>query len=265
MRIFSEFLFCRRCAIIFLPVLIFSVTVFVFRILDSSKVSHTEQESTDDFSELSVDEPELDSSYEVLVTVSKFPNLVNILDLDNTFIVDLKYATADNFTGIVLYDDIDAAYLHPEVAQMLVEAHRYLKELHPDSGFRFIVYDAARPLSVQQLMWERVKDTPYHRYVAHPDRRSLHNFAAAVDLTIANRSGVPLDMGTIFDHFGRAAGINNEEELVRQGILTRQHIQNRELLRKVMRHAGFRTISGEWWHFNACSLQEAMQRYELIE
>ncbi len=182
-------------------------------------------------------------------------HLVNIHDMDSTILVDLKYATTDNFTGTILYEDIDGAYLQPDFARMLAEAHRYLKTLHP--GLRLLVYDAFRPLSVQRAMWEHVKDTKYHRYVADPDRLSLHNFGAAVDLTIADSLGQPLDMGTPFDHFGRAAGISNEQELVEQGVLTVQQVQNRLLLRQVMHHAGFRSISGEWWHFNACSLQEA--------
>ena len=195
----------------------------------------------------------------------EFSNLVNIRDIDSAILVDLKYSTTDNFTGMILYDDFDDAYLQPDVALMLVEAQRYLRTLH-DEDLRLLVYDAARPLSVQRTMWERVKDTPFHRYVANPnERHSLHNFAAAVDVTIADSSGVPWDMGTKFDHFGRAAGINDEEGLIEQGLLTRQHVQNRQLLRKVMLHAGFRSISGEWWHFNACSLQEATQRYTLIE
>jgi D-alanyl-D-alanine dipeptidase len=190
-------------------------------------------------------------------------NLVKIRDVDNSILVDLKYATTDNFTGMVLYDGFDGACLQPDVAQMLTEAHRYLKTLHP--GLRLLVYDAVRPVSVQRIMWERVKDTPYHRYVAHPDRLSLHNYGAAVDLTLADSLGQPLDMGTPFDYFGRAAGISDEEGLIRQGILNRQQVQNRQLLRQVMRYAGFRSISGEWWHFNACSLQDAKQRYTLIE
>ena len=188
---------------------------------------------------------------------------LNLVKLDSSILVDLKYATTDNFTGIVLYEDFDGAYLQAEVALMLVEAQRYLKMLRPE--LRLLVYDAVRPLSVQRIMWERVKDTKYHRYVAHPDRLSLHNFGAAVDLTLADNLGQPLDMGAPFDHFGRTAGINDEENLIRQGLLTRQHVQNRQLLRQVMRHAGFRAISGEWWHFNACSLQEAKQRYTLVE
>ena len=187
----------------------------------------------------------------------------NLIKLDCSILVDLKYATTDNFTGMVLYDGFNGAYLQPDVAHMLVDAQRYLKMLHPE--LRLLVYDAVRPLSVQRVMWECVKDTKYHRYVAHPDRLSLHNFGAAVDLTIANSLGQPLDMGTPFDHFGRAAGISDEEGLIRQGLLTRQQVQNRQLLRQVMHRAGFRSISGEWWHFNACSLQEAKQRYTLVE
>ena len=201
---------------------------------------------------------------DTLPTILKLPerfHLVNIRDMDSTILVDLKYATADNFTGMVLYDDLDGAYLQPDVALMLAEAHRYLKTLHP--GLRLLVYDAVRPLSVQRIMWERVKDTKYHRYVAHPDRLSLHNYGAAVDLTLADSLGQELDMGTPFDHFGRAAGISDEPGLVRQGLLNKQQMQNRQVLRQMMRHAGFHSISGEWWHFNACSLQEAKQRYAL--
>ena len=189
-------------------------------------------------------------------------NLVNINDIDNTILVDLKYATTDNFTGMILYKDLDGAYLQTDVAIMLAKAHSYLKESYP--GLRLLIYDAVRPLSVQRMMWEAVQNTMFHRYVAHPDRTSLHNYGAAVDLTLADSTGCPLDMGTPFDHFGRAAGISNEHELMVQGLLNEQQVRNRQLLREVMHHAGFRSISGEWWHFNACSLQEAKQRYKLI-
>lgn len=190
-------------------------------------------------------------------------HLVNVCDLDGTVGVDLKYATTDNFTGKVLYEDIDGAYLRQDVAAMLVEAHRQLKRVRPD--LRFLIYDAVRPLSVQRAMWEYVKDTKYSRYLAHPDRTGLHNYGAAVDLTLADSLYRPLDMGTPFDHFGKAAGITAEQELTAQGLLNEQQVQNRRLLREVMLHAGFRTVGGEWWHFNACSLREAQQRYALIE
>lgn len=190
-------------------------------------------------------------------------SLVNVQDLDSTLLVDIKYAGTDNFTGKVLYTNLDKAYLQTEVANMLVEAHRYLKEKHP--GLRFLIYDAARPLCIQEEMYEVVKNTPYHRYVAHPDKHSLHNYAAAVDLSIAGTDSIPLDMGTPFDFFGKAAGPSHEKELLEQGVLSTTQLSNRQLLREAMRHAGFRSIGGEWWHFNACSLSEAKQKYPLIE
>ncbi|MDR0814187.1 MAG: M15 family metallopeptidase, partial [Bacteroidales bacterium] len=130
--------------------------------------------------------------------------LVRILDIDTAVIIELKYATADNFTGQVLYDDAEA-YLQRNVAEMLHTAGVYLQTVRPD--LRLLVYDAARPLSVQQKMWEKVKDTPYRNYVARPDRTGLHNYGAAVDITLCNKQGQALDMGTPFDYFGEAAGV----------------------------------------------------------
>jgi len=72
-------------------------------------------------------------------------------------------------------------------------------------------------------------------------------------------------MGTPFDYFGAKAGINHEDSLLRVGALTREQINNRHILRNAMRQAGFYPIEGEWWHFNACSLSEAKERYLLIE
>jgi len=236
-----------------------AVTVVVFLVVKKKYVED------DIFIEAVVsEEEEVDKTEDAknINTCEMFKTLVNIQDIDSAIFVELKYATVDNFTGVVLYENLDIAYLQYDVALMLAEAHRYLKTLNPE--LRFLVYDAVRPLSVQQIMWDRVKDTPFYRYIAPPERLSLHNFGAAVDLTIADSLGQPLDMGTPFDHFGRAAGISEEDLLIEQGILTQQQVQNRQLLRKVMQHAGFITISGEWWHFNACSLQEAKERYTLV-
>ena len=188
---------------------------------------------------------------------------VNVQRLDTTLYVNLKYATTDNFTGVVLYDALTRAYLHPVAAEKLVKAHQLLKEYDPE--LRLLVYDGARPLSVQRRMYDVVKDTPLHSYVAHPDRTGLHNYGMAVDLTICDTSGEALDMGTPFDYFGRAAAIRDEEGLVREGLLTNQQVENRRLLRRIMIEAGFLSILGEWWHFNAVPLYEARAKYQLIE
>lgn len=189
--------------------------------------------------------------------------LVNIKELDATILSDLKYGTTDNFTKTVLYDTLLNIYLHPVAAGKLVKAQRYLKGINPD--FSLLVYDAVRPLSVQKKMYKVVQNTPYALYVANPVRTGLHNYGMAVDLTICDKQGIPLDMGTAFDFFGKAAGINKEQELVNEDILTRQQVKNRKLLRKVMVQAGFLTIRGEWWHFNAVSLNEAKRSYRVIE
>lgn len=74
--------------------------------------------------------------------------LVNIAELDNSITVKLMYTQADNFTGEVLYDDLSEAYLHPDAAYALVKAQEALKQLHP--SYNLVVYDAARPMSVQK-------------------------------------------------------------------------------------------------------------------
>jgi len=188
---------------------------------------------------------------------------VDIQKLDPTILVDLKYATDDNFTGQVIYADLHQAYLHPDAAAKLVKAQQLLQEQHPD--FALLVYDAARPLHIQQLLWDAVKDTPLNRYVANPETTGLHNYGMAVDVTIADSLQIPLDMGTPFDYFGKKAGINHEESLLAAGLLTQEQINNRRLLRGIMRQAGFYAIEGEWWHFNACSLGVARERYRVIE
>lgn len=189
--------------------------------------------------------------------------LKNIHTLDSTIHVDLKYATTDNFTKEILYDDLTEAYLHPIAAQKLAKAQQLLKEIDPDLSL--LVYDAGRPMSVQKKMYKVVQNTPYREYVADPSKTGMHNYGMAVDLTICRSDGTALDMGTPFDFFGKAAGINQEEQLLNEGLLTREQINNRKLLRKVMTEAGFITIRGEWWHFNAVSRSEAKRDVKVIE
>lgn len=177
--------------------------------------------------------------------------------------VELKYATTDNFTGVVLYDNMQHAYLHPVALKKLKKAQAILKKSQP--GLSLLVYDAVRPLSVQKRMFEVVKGTPQQAYVANPAKTGLHNYGMAVDLTICDAKAFPLDMGTPFDYFGKAAAIRDEEGLVRDGLLTEKQMQNRRLLRKVMIEAGFYVIQGEWWHFNAVTLDQARRNYKVIE
>lgn len=189
--------------------------------------------------------------------------LVKIKTIDISIQVELKYATNDNFTQTILYDSLTNAYLHPIAAEKLIKAQHLLKKIDP--SLSLLIYDAVRPLSIQRKMYNVVQNTPYNKYVANPTRTGLHNYGIAVDLTICDKNNMPLDMGTPFDFFGRKAGISEEEILIQEGKLTKQQVTNRKLLRSIMKQAGFLTIRGEWWHFNAISLAEAKKKTKLIE
>lgn len=191
--------------------------------------------------------------------------LINIHDLDTSIIVELKYSTTDNFLGKDVYGGMKNAYFQPDVAEMLVSSQKFLKSIHPE--FSLIVYDAARPRSIQQKMWDAI-DAPFRekiKFLANPANGSIHNFGAAVDVSIVDAEGKPLDMGAGFDYMGELAYPSLEEEMLEQGRLEPIHIENRRLLRRVMRHGGFWGIQSEWWHFNACSRAEARERYQIIE
>ena len=190
--------------------------------------------------------------------------LVDVSTLDAGIKVQMVYATPYNFMGKVLYEDLNRAYLQPDVAQKLLAAYKALQKLRPD--LTLIVYDAARPVSIQREMWNMVKGTDWDYYVANPEKGGgMHNFGAAVDLSLMDCTGKTLEMGTPYDYFGEEANIDKEEELVRKGLITPRELKNRLLLRKIMTEAGFRTVKSEWWHFNSCSLDEAKQRYNIIE
>lgn len=177
--------------------------------------------------------------------------------------IDLKYTTADNFVGTVLYGDLKEAFLHPDAMRCLKKAQKLLKAERPE--YSLIVYDAGRPMSVQKRMWNKVKGTNKQKYVSNPARGGgLHNYGLAVDITIIDGNGIPLPMGTEFDHLGYEAGITNEQALVKRGKISKKELQNRLLLRKVMKKAGFRPLPSEWWHFNYCSRNHAKQHYKVM-
>lgn len=189
---------------------------------------------------------------------------VNVRELDPTLQVSLMYARADNFVGSVLYDDLRQAYLHPEAAAALVKAQKRLKQLRPELSLK--IYDAARPMRIQQKMWNKVKNTSMKIYVSNPAHGGgLHNYGLAVDITLCDAKGDSLPMGTKIDHLGVAAHIDQESLLVAKGTISKRAQQNRQLLRQVMRYAGFKPLRTEWWHFNFKSRAEAKRLYKVIK
>ena len=181
---------------------------------------------------------------------------VNVAEQDSSILVSLMYARSDNFTGKLLYNDLREAYLHKDAIAPLLKAQRLLHEVHPD--YNLIIFDAARPMHVQQQMWDVVKGTKQQIYVSNPARGGgLHNYGLAVDISIVNTQGDTIPMGTKVDHLGREAHTDYTA-------ISPEALQNRRLLIHVMREASFRSLPTEWWHFNLVSRNEARQKYKVI-
>lgn len=181
---------------------------------------------------------------------------VNVVEQDSSIRVSLMYAREDNFTGKLLYQDLKEAYLHPDAIAPLLRAQQLLRQRHPD--YSLIIFDAARPMHVQQQMWEVVKGTRQQNYVSNPAYGGgLHNYGLAVDISIVNAKGDTIPMGTKVDHLGREAHTDYTA-------ISEEALQHRRLLMKVMRQAGFRSLPTEWWHFNLVSRQTAREKYHVI-
>lgn len=201
---------------------------------------------------------------EDLDTYLRSKGMVDISELDSTIRVQLVYASPDNFLGKPVYAGITRAWLHPDAAKKLVAAQQMLKKEYPE--LTLVVYDAARPMEVQRKMWAMVRGTDKVNYVSNPSNGGgLHNYGMAVDVTILDKDDRPLPMGTPFDFFGEEAHTNNENALLAAGRITNEAFENRRLLRRIMRNAGFRVIPYEWWHFNACSRAEARESYPVLD
>ena len=191
--------------------------------------------------------------------------LINVQVKEPGILVELKYSSTDNFLNTDVYGELENAYLQPDVLIKLQKAYQYL--IDKDSSLTFIIYDATRPVSVQQKMWDIVQENypEKSKYVSNPKNGSLHNYGAAVDITVATKNGVALDMGTPYDFFGEAAEPQLENILLANGTLSELQIQNRKILREVMVKAGFVQLPSEWWHYNSCSREQAKVLYKILE
>ena len=162
-------------------------------------------------------------------------SLVEITPQSHDVRIELKYATADNFTGKPVYRRDARCYLHTEAAAALARAVTLAKT----QGYRFIIYDAFRPTEVQWKLWEH---TPDPNFLADPRRGSPHSRGTAIDLTLCHWDFTPLDMGTAFDefhprsHHGRLDIDANAQ-------------RNRLLLMGIMTTAGWDFYRNEWWHY----------------
>lgn len=152
--------------------------------------------------------------------------------------------------------------LHPIAAEKFLKACNILSKEKP--GWKFIVFDAFRPLSVQKKLYRHVKGTPKAHYVAYPTF-SIHCYGFAIDLSILDAEGKAIDMGTEFDDFTQLAEPRYEAKNLKEGKLTKEQISNRMLLRSIMKRAGFHQLQREWWHYEALPQHVVRQRYKQLD
>jgi len=191
--------------------------------------------------------------------------LVNIQDIINGILIDVRYSSENNFMHRDVYGALNRIYLQPSVAADLQKSQEKLKSI--DSTLTLLVFDGVRPRSVQQYMWDilEMPSSEKSKFVSNPKNGSLHNYGAAVDLTIADSDGNPLDMGADYDEIGTIAYPKYEKAYLDSGMISTAQIANRELLRTVMKAGGFWGIQTEWWHFNRYNRERAKELFEIVE
>jgi D-alanyl-D-alanine dipeptidase len=164
--------------------------------------------------------------------------LVELVKLDPTIKLDIRYATTNNFLGTPLYTQA-RAFLQQPAAEALLRAHRELKA----HGYGLIIHDGYRPWYVTEIFWEATPDDK-KIFVANPAEGSRHNRGCAVDLSLYDlQTGKEVKMPSGYDEMTRRAYANyvggTPEERAR-----------RALLRRAMEKQGFTVNPDEWWHFD---------------
>jgi len=174
-------------------------------------------------------------------------SLVDIQTINPNIVLDIRYATTNNFLEEQLYPVAKCA-LRKEVAEQLSQVQNDLEEI--DLGLK--VFDCYRPLSVTKKMWEVLPDS---RYVANPERGSRHNRGAAVDVSLVDlKTGIELEMPTDYDDFSEKAWRDyegNKPEVK----------ENSDLLASMMKERGFEPLITEWWHFDF----EGWEKYSILD
>ena len=170
-------------------------------------------------------------------------DFVRIMDYIPDIAIDLKYATADNFTGTVIYDFNDA-YLRYGTVKKLAVAQEKLKSM----GYRIKIWDTYRPFSAQEKLWQVC---PNPRYVANPaNGMKAHNLGGTIDMTIVTLDGEEVEMPTGFDDFSLKADRDYSD-------VSETAATNAMMLEQVMTECGFKGYQGEWWDYSDTTAYEA--------
>lgn len=165
-------------------------------------------------------------------------DLVELVSLDSTLRLDIRYAGTDNFMSSVFYSS-PRAFLQRAAAEALVRAHQSLRA----RGYGLLIHDGYRPWYVTKMFWDATPDS-LRLFVADPSQGSRHNRGAAVDLTMVDlATGEPVEMPGVYDEFSPRSFPDYPGGTSRQRWL-------RQLLRQAMEAQGFTVYPAEWWHFD---------------
>jgi D-alanyl-D-alanine dipeptidase len=165
-------------------------------------------------------------------------DLVELVTLDSTIKLDIRYATTRNFLSTPLYSQA-RAFLQRPAAQALVRVQHALRR----EGYGLLIHDAYRPWYVTKIFWDATSPEN-HKFVADPAVGSRHNRGCAVDLTLVDlKSGEPITMPSLYDEMSARAYPTFDGGPAEPRRL-------RELLRRHMEAEGFDVYEFEWWHFD---------------
>jgi D-alanyl-D-alanine dipeptidase len=165
-------------------------------------------------------------------------DLIELVKLDKTIKLDIRYATANNFVGRAVYNEA-RAFLQRPAAEALLKVHKKLKK----ENLGLVIFDGYRPWSITKLFWE-VTPEDKRKFVANPKTGSRHNRGCAVDLSLYDlKTGKLIEMPSGYDEFSERASPDYTGG-------TQTERKNRDFLRKMMEAEGFIVNSNEWWHFD---------------
>ena len=166
------------------------------------------------------------------------PDLVELIKLDRTIKLDIRYATSNNFLGRPVYTEA-RAFLQRPAAESLVRANNALRK----KGYGLIIHDGYRPWSVTKIFWDA---TPQDKkqFVADPAQGSRHNRGCAVDLSLFDlKTGKEAVMPSGYDEMTERSHINYTGG-------TAEATRLRDMLRVAMEAEGFAVYEPEWWHYD---------------
>ena len=165
-------------------------------------------------------------------------DLVELVKLDPTIRLDIRYATKNNFLGKKVYKEA-RAFLQRPAAEALVRVNQKLRS----QGYGLVVHDGYRPWAVTKAFWDA---TPEDKkiFVADPAKGSRHNRGCAIDLSMFDlKTGVTVRMPSEYDEMTERSHINYE-------CATPETKRLREILRSAMVAEGFAVYEPEWWHYD---------------